>query len=167
MAFLTRTLYQTYGVGTEYAGDRSLSSQAEGDDGRYDAVRLLEQVKGLRALEDDKILYLTKVELALQPGPLGEPPCYGFAQYGGEKAVLSLSKLPARGTSEESIELYRRRLAREAIHALGHLWNLHHDYDVRCAMHPSWSPALSNDPGMGLCTFCRDKSERKIRLAKT
>jgi hypothetical protein len=34
-------------------------------------------------------------------------------------------------------------------------------------MHPSWSQGLADRPEMELCSFCREKSERKIRLAKT
>ena len=81
--------------------------------------------------------------------------------------MVSLSGLPARGASEASIETWRRRLAREVIHVIGHLWDLHHCYDPRCAMHPSWSPGLAAAPEADLCTFCREKSERKIRLAKS
>jgi predicted Zn-dependent protease len=81
--------------------------------------------------------------------------------------VVSLRHLPARGTSEASIEAYRRRMARECIHFVGHLWELHHCLDARCPMHPSWSPLLPAAPDVELCNFCREKSERKIRLAKT
>ncbi len=167
LAFLTRMLYQAYGLGTEYAGEKPLPRDAETKDGRIDAVKLLAEVQPVRTFADDKVLYITTEPLALRPGPLGEPPCWGFAEYGGEKAVITTSKLPARGVSEASIETYRRRLAREAIHAVGHLWDLHHCYDAKCAMHPSWSPGLPANPEMDLDTFCREKSERKIRLAKT
>jgi predicted Zn-dependent protease len=81
--------------------------------------------------------------------------------------VVSTGRLPARGVSEASIEAWRRRLARESIHFVGHLWDLHHCYDARCSMHPSWSPLLAAAPEADLCTFCREKSERKVRLAKT
>jgi predicted Zn-dependent protease len=167
LAFLTGTLFRAYGVGTEYAGDRPVPSEAETKDGRLDAVKLLREVEPIRTFADDKILYITGAPLALKPGPLGEPPCWGFAEFGGTRAVITTSKLPARGASEASIEAYRRRLAREAIHAVGHLWDLHHCYDPRCAMHPSWSQSLPANPEMDLDTFCREKSERKVRLAKT
>jgi predicted Zn-dependent protease len=167
LAFLSKTLYTAFGLGTEHAGDRELPSDAERKDGRYDAVKLVEEVEAVKAFADDKILYLTSAELAVQPGPLGEPPCWCFARYGGDKAVVSLSRFPARGVSEASIETWRKRLAREAIHAVGHMWDLHHCYDARCAMHPSWSPSLPASPESDLCTFDREKSERKIRLAKT
>jgi archaemetzincin len=167
MAFLTRALYQAFGLGTEFAGERPMPPDAETSDGRVDAVKLLKEVAPVRTFADDKVLYIASAPLALPPGPLGEPPCWGFADYGKDRAVISSARFPARGVSESSIEVYRRRLVREATHAIGHLWDLHHCYDARCAMHPSWSPSLSADPEMDLCSFCREKSERKIRLAKT
>jgi len=167
MAFLTATLYRAFGLGTEHAGDRPLPRDAATDDGRLDAMKFLQEVAPVRTFADDKVLYITSAPLALPPGPLGEPPCWGFAQYGGERAVISTSRLPERGVTEASIEAWRRRLAREAIHAIGHLWDLHHCYDAKCAMHPSWSPSLPANPEMDLDTFCREKSERRIRLAKT
>jgi archaemetzincin len=167
LTFLVGTLYRAFGVGTEHAGERPVPSEAEMKDGRLDAVKLLREVEPIRTFTDDKILFITSAPLALKPGPLGEPPCWGFAEFGGIRAVITTSKLPARGASEASIETYRRRLAREAIHAVGHVWDLHHCYDPRCAMHPSWSQSLPANPEMDLCTFCREKSERKVRLAKT
>jgi predicted Zn-dependent protease len=167
VASLCKTLYQSFGLGTEFAGERKVPASAEADDGRVDAVKLARDAWAPKVIADDKILYLCSADLSLQPGPLGEPPCWGFAQQGGERAVISTRRMPARGVSESSIETFRRRLAREAIHYVGHLWDLHHCYDARCAMHPSWSPNLPASPEAELCNFCRDKSERKIRLAKT
>jgi len=167
IAYLARTLYQAFGLGTEHAGDRRLPSDAEQDDGRYDAPTLAAEVEPVRTFADDKVLYLTSARLAIAPGPLGEPPCWSYAEYGGDRAVVSTARFPARGVSEASIEAWRKRLARECIHAVGHLWYLHHCYDGRCAMHPSWSPSLPAAPEPELCNFDREKSERKIRLAKT
>jgi predicted Zn-dependent protease len=167
LAFLSKTLYQAFGLGTEHAGSRPLPSEAMDEDGRFDAVRLVTEVEPIKTFADDKILYLTSAPLTIAAGPLGEPPCWSFAQYGGERAVLSTSRFQQRGVTEASIAAYQRRLAREAIHAIGHEWDLHHCYDARCAMHPSWSQGLPAEPEMDLCTFCREKSERKVRLAKT
>jgi archaemetzincin len=167
LAFLTKTLYTAFGLGTEFAGERPVPTDAAGKDGRLDAVKFLKEVAPVRVFADDKVLYVTSAPLSLPPGPLGEPPCWGFAEYGKERAVITTSKLPPRGVTEASVEAFRRRLAREAIHAIGHLWDLHHCYDAKCAMHTSWSPSLPANPEMDLCSFCREKSERKIRLAKT
>jgi predicted Zn-dependent protease len=167
IAALSRTLYATFAVGTDHVGDRPLPAGLADPDGRVPATRLLAEVPIIRTVADDKVLYLTAEPLSLPRGPLGEPPCWGFSEYGGGRAVVTLARLPARGVSEASIEAWRKRLARETIHVLGHLWDLHHCYDARCAMHPSWSPSLPAQPEMDLCTYCREKSERKIRLAKT
>jgi archaemetzincin len=167
LAFLTRNLYRAFGLGTELAGSKPLPPGFEGTDGPLDAAALLRQVAAVRSYADYKVLYVTTAKLGIPAGPLGEPPCWGFAEYGKERALVSTARLPARGTSEASVEAFRRRLVREAIHAVGHLWDLHHCVDSRCAMHPSWSPSLPASPEMELCAFCREKSERKIRLAKT
>jgi len=167
ISFLSKTLYRSFGVGTEHAGDRAPPRKAEQPDGRFNALKMLEDASPVRAFADDKVLYLTDVELANPKGPLGEPPAWGHAVQGGDRALVSTFRFKPRGVTEASIEIYRRRLTRESIHFLGHLWDLHHCYDARCAMHPSWSPSLPDDPEFELDAFCRDKSERRIRLAKT
>jgi archaemetzincin len=164
---LVKTIYSTFGLGTEHAGELRPPAAGAGKDGVRDAARLLAAAGPVRLVADDKVLFITDAPLSLPPGPLGAPPCWGFAEYGGQRALVSLDPLPKRGVSEASIDAWRRRLAREAVHAVGHLWGLHHCYDARCAMHPSWSPHLAATPDATLCTFCREKSERKIRLAKT
>ena len=73
LAFLTATLYRAFGVGTEHAGERDLPAGVEGKDGRVDAMKLLSDAPLVRALPDDKVLFLTSSPLALRPGPLGEP----------------------------------------------------------------------------------------------
>jgi archaemetzincin len=163
---LTKALYRAFGVGTEYAGHREPPAIA-GPKGRVDAPALLAAAPPVRAFADDKVLFLTDSPLTLADGPLGAPPCFGFSEYDGQHAIVTSARLPARGVSESSIEAWRRRLTREAIHFLGHLWGLHHCTDARCAMHPAWSPALATAPEADLCTFCREKSEERIRAAKT
>ena len=163
---LVETLRASFGLGTEHAGELR-APRGGAKDGSWDAIALLDAAGPVLAVADDKVLFITEAPLTLAAGPLGAPPCWGFARYGGNRAILSLDRLPARGVTEASIEAWRRRLAREAVHVIGHLWDLHHCYDARCAMHPSWSPHLGPTPDSSLCTFCREKSERKIRLAKT
>ncbi len=167
IAYVARALYQAFGLGTEHVGERKLPAGAESEDGRYDGARLLEAVPSVRTFADDKVLYLTTVPLTMEPGPLGGPPCYGFARYGGDRALVSTALLAPRGVTDAGIEAFRRRLARESVHHVGHLWGLHHCLDARCAMHPPWSPLLGDNPGHELDAFCRDKSEQRIRLAKT
>jgi archaemetzincin len=164
---LSKTLYRSFGVGTEHVGDKALPKKAERPDGRFDAIKLLGDAPPVRAYSDDKVVYVTDKELAIPKGPLGEPPTWGYAEQGGSRALISTFRFRPRGVTEASIEVFRRRLARESIHFIGHLWDLHHCYDARCAMHPSWSPSLPDDPEFELDAYCREKSERRVRLAKT
>jgi predicted Zn-dependent protease len=167
LASVTRSLYRAFGLGTEAVGLLPMPDGLVGSDGGVDALALLRGAPAVRTFADDKVLYVASAPLSLPEGPLGEPPCWGFADYGKDRALVSTARLPQRGVTEGSVEAFQRRLAREAVHAMGHLWDLHHCVDSRCAMHPSWSPHLPASPEMDLCAFCRDKSERKIRLAKT
>ncbi len=166
VAALVRSLYRAFGVGTEHVGDMAPPA-VNGSKGGADAAAVVAAAPKVRALQDDKVLYVTDAPLTVAAGPLGVPPCHGFSEYDGRSALVTLAKLPARGVTESSIEAWRRRLARESMHFIGHLWGLHHCPDARCAMHPSWSQALSPTPDADLCTFCREKSEERIRSAKT
>ncbi|HEX4383111.1 MAG TPA: hypothetical protein VH083_09190, partial [Myxococcales bacterium] len=108
---------------------------------------------------DDKILYLTSDKLVVVPGPMGQGPVDGYAQYGGGKAIATSFGL-------KGIPL-DQGLAKRAAHYVGHLWDLHHCFDPRCAMHVGWSPAFTQYPEVALCLFCREKSERKIKLGSS
>src|SRR5262249_32616941 len=114
-----------------------------------------------QAYADDKILYLTSQPLSAPPGPMGKGPMDGFAIYSGGKAVVTSEGLGAKGGL--SVE---QGLAKRAAHHVGHLWELHHCFDPRCAMHPGWSPGFTQYPEVALCLFCREKSERKIKLGQ-
>ena len=50
---------------------------------------MLEQVKGVRAYKDDKVLYLTSRKLKERELPSGAAPTHGFARFGKDKAIIS------------------------------------------------------------------------------
>ncbi len=92
---------------------------------------------------------------------MGPGPMDGYAQFGGGRAVVSSGGLGGKG--ELTLEA---GLAKRAAHHVGHLWELHHCFDPRCAMHPGWTPGFTQYPEVALCLFCREKSERKIKLGQ-
>jgi predicted Zn-dependent protease len=155
---LCRILFQAYGLGCEHAGELPLPDEAL-KGGKIDAPTLLEKVERVASFADDKILYLTQQPLAERQLPSGRAPTPGFAQYSGERAVLSAYGLPQG-------DALLKRLAKQAIHDVGHLWELHHCLDPRCSMYTPWSPPFASGEPV-LCPYCRDKSGEKIRLAKT
>jgi predicted Zn-dependent protease len=151
-------------MGCEVQGSAEApDSTLDEDQNAYDAPRLLAEIDDDTELyADDKLLYLTTEPLTAPPGPMGPGPMDGYAQYGGGRAVVSSHGLGGKG--ELTLEA---GLAKRAAHHVGHLWELHHCFDPRCAMHPGWTPGFSQYPEVALCLFCREKSERKIKLGQT
>ena len=153
---LLKTLYQAFGVGAEHAGDVRFPS---GLTEPYDSKALLAQVDPVRAYPDDKVLYLTLRKFKDREVPSGLVPTSGFGWFAKDRAVVSIH--PAK-----DFETGYKLVARQSLHQLGHLWELHHCLDPRCAMYPPWT--LNYDAGDTFFdTFCRDKSEQRIRLAKS
>ena len=160
---VSRRVHAAYGMGCEFAGDAGLPKSAWNDDeDAYDAPKLLTEVDDDTELyADDKLVYITHEPLTGPPGPMGKGPVDGFAQQGSGRCVVSAAELGGKGqlTLEAGV-------AKRAAHHIGHLWELHHCFDPRCAMHPGWTPGFLQYPEVALCLFCREKSERKIKLGQ-
>jgi len=156
---LTRILFQAFGLGCEYAGDVAIPKEAVKGD-LLDAVILLDKVAPVKSYADDKVVYLTTRAFLPRELPSGKAPTTGFSQYSGERAVSTTHGLP---TDPEAL---LKRLAKQVVHDVGHLWELHHCLDPRCSMYATWAPSFATGEPI-LCTFCREKSEQKIRMAKT
>jgi archaemetzincin len=157
LAKLTQMLYQAFGVGCEHAG---LGQIPAGMSEPFDADALLDGASKIRAYQDDKVLYITKRKLKDRTLPTGNAPTLGVARYGRDRALISL--LPQKDLEEGNVKW----AARNALHHIGHLWELHHCLDPRCSMYPTWTPSYVNGDAI-FCPFCRDKSDQKIRLAKS
>ncbi|MCY1042418.1 hypothetical protein OV208_13930 [Corallococcus sp. bb12-1] len=156
LAKFNRTLYTAFGVGSEHSGAAELPA---GMSEPLDAEKLLDEVKGVRAYKDDKVLLLTSRKLKDRELLSGKAPTTGFARYGKDRAVLTIAPF-------KDLEKDFKPIARHALHQLGTLWELHHCLDPRCSMYPPWTPSFNQGDHI-FCTFCREKSEQKIRLAKS
>ena len=157
LAKFSRTLYTAFGVGSEHAGLMELPAGVGGSP--LDAERVLEEARSVRAYKDDKVLFLTSRKLKERELPSGTAPTHGFSRYGKDRGIIS-------SAPHKDLEAGFKPTARHALHQLGHMWELHHCLDPRCSMYPPWTPSFSAGEAI-FCTFCRDKSEQKIRLAKS
>ncbi|HLT28984.1 MAG TPA: hypothetical protein VK013_03015 [Myxococcaceae bacterium] len=153
---LCRTLYTAFGVGAEHEGELPLP---RGLNEPIDARELLEKAPKVTTFTDDKVLYVTPRKLAARNLASGSVPTPGFALYGEDRAVIS-----THGVKDFEEEL--KVIGRNALQQLGHLWELHHCLDPRCSMYPPWTPSFVTGDSI-FCTFCRDKSEKRIRLTNS
>ncbi len=153
---LCRTLYTAFGVGCEQS-PRVPWPPGVGDP--VDAKKLIEHVDSVRSYADDKILYLVSKRLKDRELPSGTAPTHGYALYGKDRALVTTHGV-------KNLEDGLKRVARSSMHQLGHLWDLHHCLDPRCSMYPPWTPSFPNGDAI-FCSFDREKSEQKIRLAKS
>ena len=151
---LCRMLYAAFGVGCESA---EKGSPPRGAQEPVDPAKALAEPLPIRLFRDDKVLYLTSRKLRAQKLPTGAAPIAGYSVYGKERALVS-----TQGAT--GLESVMKPVARQALHQLGHLWDLHHCLDPRCAMSPTWTPSY-DDGEASFCNFCREKSERRISRA--
>jgi len=150
-----KTLYTAFGVGAEHSGSIEFPP---GFAEPFDAPVLLKELRKVRSFADDKLLYLTRKKLKERVLLSGTVPTQGFSDY-GTRALVSTHGF-------KDLETSAKPIGRHVLHQLGHLWELHHCLDPRCSMYPPWTPSFSQGDS-SFCTFCRDKSEQKIRLGKS
>jgi archaemetzincin len=149
-------LYASFGVGCEHAGPVEMPG---GFEEPLDAPRLLAALPAVQSYPDDKILYLTSRKLQDRTFLTGKAPTHGYAQFGKDRALLSIAG--SKGLGEDL-----KWATRQAMHQLGRLWELHHCLDPRCAMYPTWTPSFPTGDST-FDNFCREKSEQRIRLSKS
>ena len=108
-----------------------------------------------------KILAITKVDLFI---PILTH-VYGEAQLGGKACILSTYRF-SEGT-DPTADIFRNRLFKEAIHELGHTFNLRHCPDASCVMHYCRGVKEVDRKSNEFCRYCSVLLEDEMKkLAK-
>jgi archaemetzincin len=92
---------------------------------------------------------------------------YGEAQLGGKACIISTYRLKESLSPINSHEVYPSRVIKEAIHELGHTFNLRHCRDHACIMHYCRTVKDVDRKANQLCRYCNVLLEDElIRLKK-
>ena len=106
-----------------------------------------------------KVLALTEVDLFI---PILTH-VYGEAQLGGKACIVSTYRLDSGPETLHRPEVFLGRMIKEAIHELGHTFNLRHCPDAACIMHYCRSEADVDRKSNDLCRYCRVMLEDEVK----
>jgi archaemetzincin len=117
---------------------------------QYDAGSLLQTLPEGKA--HDRILGIVDQDLFMPRLNF----VFGVADTHGRRAIISLARLRQEfyGLAPD-LSLFLLRATKEAVHELGHTWELEHCPDPRCVMYFSNSHGDTDHKGYQFCLQCR------------
>ncbi len=126
------------------------------------STSILERLADLTPSQAIKVLAVTRVDLFI---PILTH-VYGEAQLGGKACIISTHRLN-EGLGSETGDDFRYRVIKEAIHELGHTFNLRHCEDHTCCMHYCRSIRDVDRKSEQLCRYCKillgDEMKRLVK----
>lgn len=160
---LRPALEQAFGVACRVLPVR-LDPEAtyHGERQQYHSSEILQQMQSFLAPDTWRMLGVTGVDLYIPILTF----VFGEAQMGGPCAVVSAHRLRQEfyGLPPDS-QLFRDRLAKEAVHEVGHTVTLTHCDDYRCAMAPSHAVEWIDLKESTLCADCRSSAAPITQVA--
>jgi archaemetzincin len=123
--------------------------------GQYYSTAILERLAADASEDGTRILAVTNLDLYV---PVLTS-VFGEAQLSGLAAVVSTCRLREEFYGLPANEaLLMQRLAKEAVHELGHTWGLRHCPDWRCAMASTHAVERLDLKEARLCDSCRQRT---------
>jgi archaemetzincin len=118
---------------------------------QYNAMAIIRHLNNNHSRKALKVLGVTKKDLC---NPILTY-VFGEAYMGGSAAVFSCYRLYLGPNAEfVSRELFLERVAKVALHEIGHTFNLPHCHTGRCVMRASNTLAELDDKLNYLCNYC-------------
>jgi archaemetzincin len=92
---------------------------------------------------------------------------YGEAQLGGKACIVSIYRLQSSFIQTSTNDPFIPRIIKEALHELGHTFNLRHCREHACIMHYCRSETDVDKKSDQLCRYCKILLEDEIKRIKT
>jgi len=158
-----REISRIFGFSTEVISLLSdVSFAYDHNRNQYHSTLILEMLSKSTLTKSLKILAVTKVDLFI---PILTY-VYGEAQLGGRAAIISTNRLEESLSPVNPEESLQSRVCKEAIHELGHAFNLRHCQDPSCIMHYCRSIQDVDSKSDQLCRYCRILLSDEIKKIK-
>lgn len=125
---------------------------------QHHSTPILKKLAALASSRTVKILAITRVDLFI---PILTH-VYGEAQLGGKACIISTHRLN-EGIGMGISERFCQRAVKEAIHELGHTFNLRHCKDHACCMHYCRTIKDVDRKSDQLCRYCKILLEDEIK----
>jgi archaemetzincin len=154
---------QVFGFTTEIGAVlQDLSFALDQNRHQYNSTLVLEQLAANTLPHSLKVLAITQVDLFI---PILTH-VYGEAQLGGAACIVSTFRLN-EGPSGMSIQKkFIERIVKEAVHELGHTFNLRHCPEHSCIMHYCRNEEDVDRKSDQLCRYCKIMLEDEIKRLK-
>lgn len=127
---------------------------------QYHSTPILEKLSALAPSQAMKILGIVQDDLFI---PILTH-VYGEAQLGGRACMVSTYRLREGLSPAGSRDAYQRRVVKEAIHELGHTFNLRHCRDSACIMHYCHTVEDVDRKTDQLCRYCKVLLEDELKI---
>jgi archaemetzincin len=129
---------------------------------QYHSTPVLEQLALSAPADTIKVLALVEVDLFI---PILTH-VYGEAQLGGKACIVSTIRLNEGHSYLNTQEPFLSRIVKEAIHELGHTFNLRHCREHTCLMHYCRNEHDVDQKSDQLCRYCKVLLDDEIKRLK-
>jgi len=127
---------------------------------QYHSTPILERLSDVAPSQAMKVLGIVQKDLFI---PILTH-VYGEAQLGGRACMVSTYRLREGLSLAASRDAYQQRVVKEAIHELGHAFNLRHCRDTACIMHYCHTVEDVDRKTDQLCRYCKILLDDELKI---